>query len=120
LAVITADIWNTYLNAPVAEKVWTMCGPEFGLANNGKRVVVIRALYGLKSAGASFRNHLARCMRDLLWVPCEADPDDWMRPAVGESDGFEYWEYVLIYTDDLLVILENPKVVLHKIDHYFH
>jgi hypothetical protein len=119
LEVMTADIRNAYLNAPVAEKVWTTCGPEFGPANNGKRAVVIRALYGLKSAGASFRNHLARCMRDLLWEPCEADPDVWMRPAVRESDGFEYWEYVLIYTDDLLVISENPKEVLDKIDHYF-
>jgi hypothetical protein len=119
LEVMTANIRNTYLNAPVAEKVWTTCGPEFGPANNGKRAVVIRALYGLKSAGVSFCNHLAWCMRDLLWVPCEADPDVWMRPAVRESDGFEYWEYVLIYTDDLLVISENPKMVLDRIDHYF-
>jgi hypothetical protein len=121
LEIMTADIRNAYLNAPVAEseKYWTSCGPEFGPTDNGKRAVIIRALYGLKSAGASFRNHLATCMRALHYVPCEADPDVWMRPATRESDGFEYWEYVLIYTDDLLVVSENPKAVLDKIDNYF-
>ena len=80
LEVMTADIKNAYLNAPAAEKVWTNCGAEFGPTDKGKRAVVILALYGLKSAGASFRNHLTRCMRH--WVPCKADPDIRMHPAV--------------------------------------
>ena len=118
LDVMMGDIRNAYLTAPVTEKVWTKCGPEFGPESEGKRAVVIRALYGLKSAGASFRNHLAKCMRALHWAPCDADPDVWMRAAV-RSDGFQYWEYVLIYVDDLLVISENPKDILTKIDYYF-
>ena len=58
LEVKTADIENAYLTAPVSEKIWTVLGPEFG-DDQGKRAIVVRALYGLKSAGASFRNHLA-------------------------------------------------------------
>ena len=57
-------------------------------------------------------------MRALHWAPCDADPDVWMRAAV-RSDGFQYWEYILIYVDDLLVISENPKDILAKIDYYF-
>ncbi len=58
MEVKTADIENAYLTAPVAEKIWCKLGPEFG-ADAGKKAIIVRALYGLKSAGASFRNHLA-------------------------------------------------------------
>jgi hypothetical protein len=53
-----ADIENAYLMAPITEKVWTVLVPEFG-DDAGERALIARALYGLKSAGAAFRNHLA-------------------------------------------------------------
>jgi hypothetical protein len=53
-----ADIENEYLTAPITEKVWTVLGPEFG-DDTRKCALIVRALYGLKSAGAAFRNHLA-------------------------------------------------------------
>ena len=55
-------------------------GTEFG-PNAGKRAIIVRALYGLKSAG-SFRNHLADCMRTLGYKSCLADPDLWYKPMV--------------------------------------
>ena len=61
LEVKTADIENAYLTAPVNEKIWCTLRPEFG-SEAGKRAIVVRSLYGLKSAGAAFRNHLADCM----------------------------------------------------------
>jgi hypothetical protein len=61
LEVKMADIENAYLTAPVLEKIWCVLGPEFG-ANAGKQAIIVRSLYGLKSSGASFRNHLADCM----------------------------------------------------------
>lgn len=42
-----------------------------------------------------------------------ADPDVWMRPAI-RKDGSEYYEYVLLYVDDCLVISENGEKVLIK------
>jgi hypothetical protein len=65
LDVKMADIENAYLTAPLTEKVWTVLGPEFG-DDAGKRALVVRTLYGLKSAGASFRNYLAECMKHHL------------------------------------------------------
>jgi hypothetical protein len=59
-----ADIENAYLMAPITEKVWTMLGTEF-VDYAGKRALIMRALYGLKSAGAAFRNHLAKYMKHL-------------------------------------------------------
>ena len=53
LEVKTADIANAYLNAPCSEKLYIICGPEFGKEYEGKRALIVRALYGLKSSGAS-------------------------------------------------------------------
>jgi hypothetical protein len=59
-----ADIENTYLTAPLTEKVWTVLGPEFG-DDAWKRALIVRALYGLKFACAAFRNHLDEFMKRL-------------------------------------------------------
>ena len=66
LDVCMGDIENAYLTAPVKEKIWCVLGKEFG-SDAGKRALIIRALYGLKSAGAAFRAHLADCMRHMGW-----------------------------------------------------
>ena len=39
-------------NADSHDKVYTIAGPEFG-SNAGKHILIIRALYGLKSSGAT-------------------------------------------------------------------
>ena len=57
LEVKTSDIQNAYLTAPCEEKIWTTLRPELG-PDKGKRALIVRALYSLSSAGASFRRHL--------------------------------------------------------------
>ncbi|MGH7954509.1 MAG: reverse transcriptase domain-containing protein, partial [Gloeomargaritales cyanobacterium] len=100
--VKVADIGNAYLNAKTTEKVYSIAGPEFG-AYEGHTVIIVRALYGLKSAGASWRAHLAATLRDLGFKSSFGDPDVWLRPATKE-DGTEYYEYILVYADDLLIV----------------
>jgi hypothetical protein len=96
LEVKVSDIQNAYLTAPaVTEKIWIRTGPEFG-ADAGKKALVVRALYGLKSTGAAFRNHLADCMRTLGYKPCLADPDVWYKLMVRPGDGLKYYAYMLI------------------------
>ncbi len=53
LEVKVGDVLNAYITAPVKEKMWTVLGSEFG-HDAGKRAIIVRALYGLKSAGAAF------------------------------------------------------------------
>ncbi len=53
LEVKVGDVLNANITAPVKEKVWTVLGPEFG-HNAGKSAIIVRALYGFKSAGAAF------------------------------------------------------------------
>jgi hypothetical protein len=119
LDVMGADISNAYLTAPTTERVWTVLGAEWG-ADAGRRAIIVRALYGLKSSGAAYRNHLASYLREeLKFESCLADPDVWLRLAAKE-DGEEYYEYLLVYVDDLLAISEHPKVILDDINSYFH
>ena len=117
--VMAADIRNAYLQAPSSQKDYIVCGPEFGLENMGKRAKIIRALYGGKTAGRDFRNHLRSCMKHLGFVSCKADPDVWIR-AAKKDDGSEYYEYVLIYTDDVLVVSEHGENFLrNQLGKYF-
>ena len=84
--ICAADIRNSYLQAPSSQKDYIVCGPEFGIENVGRIALIHCALYGGKSAGKDFRNHLRSCMRYLDFVSCPVDPDAWMRPAK-HSDG---------------------------------
>lgn len=119
LDVCAADIRNAYLQAPSSRKDYIICGAEFGLEHVGKVALIHRALYGGKTAGKDFRNHLRSCMHHLHFVSCPADPDVWMRPAL-KSDGSSCYEYILLYTDDALAISENAEGILRReIGKYF-
>ena len=119
LDVCAADIRNAYLQAPSSQKDYIICGPEFGLENVGKPALITRALYGGKFAGRDFRNHLRDCMSNLGFKPCLADPDVWMRRAT-KPEGGDYWEYVLLYTDDCLAISHRAEAILrNEIGRYF-
>ena len=49
LIILARDIQNAYLTEKCCEKVWTRAGPYFGL-DAGKKMVIVRALYGLKTS----------------------------------------------------------------------
>jgi hypothetical protein len=84
------DIENAYLTAPIMEKVWDVLGTEFG-DDAGKRALIVRDLYGLKSTSAALMNHLAESMKHLGWNPCHADRDLWMKAETFTDDGVLYW-----------------------------
>jgi hypothetical protein len=78
----------------------------------------VRALYGLKSDGAAFRNHLAECMKHMGWEPFLSDRDLWMKAEVRPSGGVRYWAYILIYVDDILCVHHDPGTWLAQLDKY--
>jgi len=58
-------------------------------------------------------------MRHLHFQPCLADPDVWIRPGK-KSNGQDCYDYVLLYTDDALVVGENAERILRsEIGKYF-
>ena len=117
LDVLAADIQNAYLNAPTEEKVWFRAGPEWG-PNAGKPVLIVRALYGLKSSGQAWRTHFAQTLEKLGFKSSFADPDVWYKPSV-KATGEEYYTYLLVYVDDLLCIDEHPKRYMDMIEQDF-
>ena len=94
LDICAADVQNAYIQAPSSEKHYVVCGPEFG-EHEGKKALIMRALYGGKCAGRDYWLHLRSCMEFLGFSPCKADPDVWMRASKRE-DNTDYWEYVLL------------------------
>jgi hypothetical protein len=66
LDVMACDLENANVNAPCMEKIWFEGGLECG-SDKGKVCVVVHALYGLKSAGASWGAMLAQALRWLCF-----------------------------------------------------
>ena len=118
LDLLAADVKNAYLNAPCRERVWFRAGPEFG-SREGQRVKVVMALYGLFGSGAAWRKTMADVLEHSLgFHPCRADPDVWYRPAT-RANRSRYYEYVVVYTDDILAISTNPRNILTQLDQHF-
>ena len=116
LDVKCADVENAYLNAPCREKYWTVAGPEFG-NDEGKIFIICRALYGLKSSGAAYRSHLAKSLDEIGFKSSLADPDVWLRACV-KSDGEEYYEYMLVYVDDLMCISHKALETMSELQRF--
>ena len=103
----------TYLQALSYKKHVIVCGTEFGCENVGQVALICQALYGGKVAGRDFWHHLRKCMGQLGFTPSRANPDVWFRLST-QSTGGEYYEYVLLYFENVLVISEKAKSVLWK------
>ena len=52
-------------------------------------------------------------MHHLEFVTCPADPDMWMWPAQ-KSDVSPCYKYILLYTDDTLVVSERAEEILQN------
>ena len=117
LEVKVGNVLNAYITAPITEKVWTVLGPEFG-PDQARSAVIVQALFGLKSARAAFRAHLASCMRQLGYTSCKADPDLWLKAMTRPDNGTRYYTYILCYVDDILCIHHDAMSVLSKINEY--
>ena len=114
LSVLSCDIANAYLNAPCAEKLWTLAGPEFG-EDAGAVMILKKAVYGLQSAGNSWRSTLHSTLEALELVPSRGDPNLYMRRVQDDPIQGDYYEFVLVYVDDLLCISGDPKSFMDKL-----
>jgi hypothetical protein len=62
LEVIAADVGNAYIEAYTSESVHTIACPEFGKIQ-GRKLITVKALYGLKRSGAMWHCQLADNLR---------------------------------------------------------
>ena len=75
LDVCACDILNAYIQRPISEKHFVICGPEFGLKNFGCQSLIIRTLYGGNSAGADYWRHVRSDMVEIDFNFCTTDHD---------------------------------------------
>ena len=120
LNLLAADIGNAYLNAPNKEKVHITCGPElFGPEADGRTAIVVRALYGLKSAGNAWRHHFATYIRNELGFTSTKADDDVYRKAKVRKDGSKYYSYLIVYVDDILCCDVDPLPTMQRVNEGF-
>jgi hypothetical protein len=108
LQIMAADIGNAYLNADCREKIYFVAGPEFG-TKQGRVLIIKKALYGLKSFVAAWRLLFSSTLHKLGYAPCQGNPDVYVRKAV-KPCGFEYYEMLFVYVDDILHISHHTSI----------
>jgi hypothetical protein len=101
LKVLAADIGNVYLHAKTKEKLHTVLGEEYGTLE-GKVLVFNKGLYGLRSSGARFHEHLSDILKKLGFIPSKANLDLW----------FTHYECITRYVDDILFFSKDPTSIL--------
>ena len=77
-------------------------------------MVIVCAMYGLKSSGAAWHAQLSIMLRDMNFEPAKSDPDVWFR-AASKPDVFQYYKYILVYVDDILAISHQPYRIMNTI-----
>ena len=106
LSCCAGDVGNAYLNSETKEKVFIIAGPEFGPDLEGRILIIVKALYGLRTSAARFHEHLADTLRNLGFHQSRADANFWIR------DQGEHYEYLASFVDDVLVWSKDPMAVM--------
>ena len=101
LDVFVVDIQNAHLQAPCSKKHCITCGVEWNSKLLARKSKIVRTFYSLKYFGADFRTHLRDYMYHLGFQSCFINDDVWRRPVI-KSNGGEYRENIMLYTDDYL------------------
>ena len=99
------DVGNAYLEAYTDEKVYIVAGNEFGI-REGRTLIIVKALYGLRSSGLRWWERFSAILADLGFVPSKAEDDIWMR------DKGDHYEYIARYVDDLTIVSRDPKAII--------
>eukprot|EP00957_Ditylum_brightwellii_P160278 12201682-Ditylum_brightwellii.AAC.1 len=74
MEMIAADIGNAYLEAYTNEKKCFIAGREFqDYGHEGHLMLIVNALYGLKTSGTRFHEKFAETMYQLGFMPSKED-----------------------------------------------
>jgi hypothetical protein len=110
LTALCSDVGNAFVNSFTNEKVYCRAGPEFGPLE-GKTLIVVKSLYGLKSSAERWRAHFADTLRSMGFESSRADPDVWLRCREDESG----YDYVCTHVDDFTIFAKDPWQYMKKL-----
>ena len=118
LDVLFGDIKNAFLEVLTKSKILLYARDE-QKADKDKEVFVVRALYGLNFSALQFRNGLAETLGNRIGYKSSlADPDLWYK-FMTDADGFEFYSYILVYVDDISLLMKYPKESIAHIQKSF-
>ena len=109
MPIYSTDIGNAYLEAKTQEKVYIIAGHEFGPLE-GHTLVINKALYGLRSSGLRWHEHLADSLREMGFYNTKAENDIWMKR------GLDSYEYIASYVDDLCIVAYHPEQIINHLE----
>jgi len=112
LQIWGADVGNAYLEAMTKERVYIVAGRGFGELE-GCTLVIVKALYGLRSSGLRWHERFADTLRLMGFTPSKADGDVWMRRVD------DHYEYIAVYVDDLAIASKDPGAIVEELKSRF-
>jgi len=121
LDILAGDVGNAYLNALPRERCYVIIEDEwlFGPSAIGRIALIVRALYGMKSSGAAWRDTISSVLHFKMgFTQCLADNEVWFKENYSETLG-RYYSYICLYVDDILIISHRPKYYMDQIGEEF-
>ena len=89
--------------------MFIIAGPEFGEKLCGKRLLIDKALYGLKSSSARFHEHLSATLLSMGFKLSKSDYDLWLKPKG------DHYEYIARYVDDVIVFSKDTMLIIEEL-----
>ena len=112
--VLIGDLASAYLHANSIEKVFFICGPEWG-EYEGRVAIVLKAVYGLVGSAHAYHRHVFDVMQGLGWKPCSLANDIWIRK---DKEG-KLYDYIAFYVDDFIIVSNHPAELATELGEIF-
>ena len=77
-------------------------------------MIIERALYGLKSSGTAWQQMLSDSIKKMGFTRSKGNPDLYYKPQV-KPDGTKYYDYLLVYVDDILCLSHDMKAIMDEL-----
>jgi hypothetical protein len=88
--------------------VYIVAGPEFGELE-GHTLIIVKALYGLRSSGLRWSQRFADVLRDLGFFLSK-------ETRTSGCDCGDHYEYIAVYVDDLLIASRKPQEIITALE----
>ena len=88
--------------------------PIFGTENDGKRVVICRSAYEVKTDSTYCRNYLRSLMCNQDFTPCFVDNNAWTR-LITKLNSNKSHENASLFTYDTLAARENADCMVQNV-----
>ena len=91
--------------------MYAIAGDEFGKAMKGSIVIIVRALYGMRTSSERSHAHLADTLCGFNFNPTRYNNDLWIRQ---HKDG-DCYDYICIHVDDFVAVGKRAQRIMDEI-----